>query len=178
MSHITTFTKVSFTPMAPRPEDIRVEDIAHALSLLCRANGHFPQFYSVGQHCLNCAAEAAARGYAPRLQLACLLHDASEAYLSDVTRPVKRQLPHYRRIEATLQAVIYEKYLRAPLNEGELVLVDEVDDAILYAEFLHFMGMRIMEPSPLLHSGPLLALQPFAEVEAAYAALFEKLASA
>ena len=94
MSEILTHTRVMFDPVHPDPALIDIRDIAHALSMLCRANGHFPTFYSVGQHCINCAAEAAARGYSRRVQLACLLHDASEAYLADVTRPVKKELPN------------------------------------------------------------------------------------
>ena len=69
-----------FDPLHPNTDLIDIEDIAHALSMLCRANGHFKSFYSVGQHCINCAKEAKARGYSSFVQLACLLHDASEAY--------------------------------------------------------------------------------------------------
>ena len=95
MSCIKTFTGVMIDPLRPEPEKLRIADIAHSLSMLCRANGHFKTFYSVGQHSINCMKEAQARGYSPRLQLACLLHDGSEAYLSDVTRPVKHELPKY-----------------------------------------------------------------------------------
>lgn len=49
---MTTFSKVEFTPLNPKKEDILVDDIAHALSFMTRANGHFPEFYSVGQHCI------------------------------------------------------------------------------------------------------------------------------
>lgn len=89
---ISTFTNNRIDPTDPSPEDIHIEDIAHALSMMTRANGHFKTFYSVAQHSINCANEAAARGCSKRIQLACLLHDASEAYLSDITRPVKKQL--------------------------------------------------------------------------------------
>ena len=61
MSEILTHTRVMFDPVHPDPALIDIRDISHALSMLCRANGHFPTFYSVGQHCINCAAEAAAR---------------------------------------------------------------------------------------------------------------------
>ena len=50
--HITTFSKVQMNPLCPKQEEIRIEDIAHAQSLMTRANGHFPEFYSVGQHVL------------------------------------------------------------------------------------------------------------------------------
>ena len=78
---------------------------------MTRANGHYPQFYSVGQHCLDCAVLAKEEGRSIREQLACLLHDASEAYLSDITRPVKAELEEYQRIEKRLQEMIYQKYL-------------------------------------------------------------------
>ena len=103
--YILTYTKTRFEPLNPIIEDIHIEDIAHALSMLARANGHFPQFYSVGQHSLNCCKEAKARGYSRRIQLGCLLHDASESYISDLTRPVKIQLPAYSVIEEKLQSI-------------------------------------------------------------------------
>ena len=67
--HISTFSGVHFAPLAPHREDILVADIAHALSLMTRANGHFPEFYSVAQHCLDCAAEAKAEGLTERSSL-------------------------------------------------------------------------------------------------------------
>lgn len=94
--YITTYTGDHFDPTLPEAEHLHIEDIAHALSLICRGNGHVKTFFSVGSHCINCAKEAAARGYSGRLVLACLLHDASEAYLSDVPRPFKNIFPHTR----------------------------------------------------------------------------------
>ena len=123
MSSIKTYTGVMFEPLNPNLELIDILDIAHALSMLCRANGHFRSFYSVGQHCINCMKEAAARGYSERVQLACLLHDASEAYLSDVTRPVKQELPKYLEIEKPLQDAIWLKYLGNPLSREEYAQV-------------------------------------------------------
>ncbi len=132
MSEILTHTRVMFDPVHPDPELIDIRDIAHSLSMLCRANGHFPTFYSVGMHSINCCAEAAARGYTRRVQLACLLHDASEAYLADVTRPVKKELPRYLEIEAPLQDAIWEKFLGRPLTKEEYTQVFAIDHAVLY----------------------------------------------
>ena len=89
---LTTFSKVDFNTFEPEEDKIRIEDIAHALSMMTRANGHFPQFFSVGQHCIQCCHEATARNYLPQTALACLLHDGSEAYLADITRPVKKNM--------------------------------------------------------------------------------------
>lgn len=135
MSYITTFTKRHFDPINADIDDIEIADIAHALSLLCRANGHFEHFYSVAQHSLNCVKEAKARGYSERVQLGCLLHDASEAYLSDVTRPMKAQLPKYFEVEEKLQNAIFNKWINPSLTEEERKQVFEIDDTVLYHEF-------------------------------------------
>ena len=87
---ITTYTGIHMNPLDPKPEDFRIEDIAHALPLICRGNGHVKTFFSVGQHCINCAREAEALSLPDRMILVCLLHDASECYMSDVPRPFKR----------------------------------------------------------------------------------------
>ncbi len=139
MSYITTVTGKHFDPMRPGEQDIDIVDIAHALSLLCRANGHFRFFYSVAQHSLACAHEALARGYSPEVILGCLLHDASEAYLSDVTRPVKRNLPQYIEAEQKLQNEIWNRFIGRELTEAELEQIFEIDDLMLSMEFHRLM---------------------------------------
>ena len=64
---ITTYTGRHIDPLHPDPDMICIEDIAHALSLICRGNGQVKTFFSVGQHCINCAREALARGYSRRV---------------------------------------------------------------------------------------------------------------
>ncbi|MBQ8199429.1 MAG: phosphohydrolase [Lachnospiraceae bacterium] len=166
--YITTFSKVHFTPLKPKKEQIRIEDIAHSLSLMTRANGHFPEFYSVGQHCIHCYEEAKARELPKRLVLACLLHDASEAYLADITRPVKKNLPKYLVIEKILQDAIYERFLGSVLTEEEKKIVSEIDDALLYYEFYHYMGEKLQDSEPRIVSNPDFSVVPFAEVEKKY----------
>lgn len=176
MSCITTYTKKSVDPVHAVAEDLDIRDIAHALSLLCRANGHFPQFYSVAQHCLNCAREANARGYSERVQLACLLHDAAEAYMADMPRPVKQLLPEYCRREDTLLSLIWKKWLDEPLSDAEREQVFSVDDAMLYHEFLHFMEQEVIYPQEI-KSFPQFDLQPFGKVEREYLNSFESLSN-
>ena len=135
MSYITTVTGIHFYPLNPNPKDIDIEDIAHALSLICRANGHFRHFYSVAQHCIACAEEAIERGYSPEVILGCLLHDASEAYLCDVTRPVKKHIPQYLRAEENLQEVIWKRFIGRELTDVEKKQIFEIDDDILSMEF-------------------------------------------
>ena len=135
MSYITTVTGIHFYPLNPNPKDIDIEDIAHALSLICRANGHFRHFYSVAQHCIACAEESIERGYSPEVILGCLLHDASEAYLCDVTRPVKKHIPQYLQAEEKLQEVIWKRFIGRELTDAEKKLIFEIDDDILSMEF-------------------------------------------
>lgn len=175
MSEILTFTKKMFDPQYPDPEGVDIRDIAHALSLLCRANGHFPTFYSVGQHSLACFREAQARGESWRVRLGCLLHDASEAYLSDVTRPVKAFMPMYLELEAPLQECIWNKWLGQPLSEEERRRVFAIDDALLYHEFLTHTGYAVAEMAPVILSQPSFAFVPFGEVEQEFLEAFHSL---
>lgn len=161
MSAIHTFTGKKIDPCHPAPDALCIEDVAHALSLVCRAGGHFPQFYSVCQHSVACAGEAKARGMSGRVQLLCLLHDASEAYLADITRPVKAQLPQYFTYEARLQNLIYETFAGGVPSEDEQSQVSAVDDAMLRAEFLHFMEVDLLPQTPELCSAPDFSLLPF-----------------
>lgn len=86
MSWIQTYVGKQFWPLEPRPEDLDIRDIAHSLSLQCRFNGHCRVFYSVAEHSVRVAEQLPAE-----LALWGLLHDAAEAYLGDLTRPLKRQ---------------------------------------------------------------------------------------
>lgn len=105
MSCITTYTGKNFDPLDVDESLLDIKDIAHALSLMCRGNGHVQHFYSVAQHSLACAKEAKERGYSKEIILGCLFHDASEAYLSDVTRPIKKELTYYLEVEDVLPNV-------------------------------------------------------------------------
>ena len=175
MSEIKTNSGVMFDPIRPRQELIDIQDIAHSLSMLCRANGHFSSFYSVGQHSINCAREAQARGHSRRVQLACLLHDGSEAYLSDVTRPVKEELPVYRQIEEPLQNMIWEKWLGSPLTEEEYNQVFAIDDAMLYYEFQTLMDTSLWEPAPKLQAQPAFGFVGFSQTRQEFLKLFREL---
>ena len=172
MQHITTYTGQDFTPLAPDAKLIHIEDIAHALSLMCRANGHFVCFYSVAQHSINCANEAKARGLSAKVQLACLLHDASEAYLSDITRPVKQHLPQYREIENHLQAMIYDKFLGSHLSDEEAICIKQIDNDILICEFNALMKKKIFDDCPTISSKPTFKFYSFAETENEFLNIF------
>ena len=168
MSYITTVTGKHFYPLAPRQQDIDIEDIAHALSLICRANGHFRHFYSVAQHCIACAAEAAARGCSPEVTLGCLLHDASEAYLCDVTRPVKKHIPAYLQAEKHLQDIIWEHFIGRALTEAEQQQIFAIDDHILSMEFHRLMPEDLNADYRYLHSEGICAFRDTQTVKAQF----------
>lgn len=176
--YITTFQKIHMNPLKPKPEDITIEDIAHAQSLMTRANGHFPEFYSVAQHSIACAAEAVARKYSARVALACLLHDGSEAYLSDITRPVKGEMPEYRVIEKNMQDAIYLRFLDSMPTAEEESQIRDIDNACLYYEFDYYMGEKLMPQPPHMVSCPVFETLPFAAVERQFLSVYEELSGA
>lgn len=122
---------VLFDVFNPKEEDIHIEDIAHALSNICRYGGHSPKFYSVAQHCVMCSYEKGT----DQEKLEFLMHDASEAYLADMPRPIKRNMPQYVDIEDKLLEIIFKKFnLTFPLTDK----VHNVDDSILEFEYSIF----------------------------------------
>ena len=165
MSTMDTFCGKRFDPLTISREDILLTDIAHALSLLCRGGGHIRHFYTVGQHCLNCAKEAKARGWSPRMQLACLLHDGAEAYISDIVRPVKVYLDLYRKIEKNVMEKVWEKFDLSDLTQEEHKLWRLIDDAVLDYELKYLMTgheNRVLSP---LCSRPDVSERPWKDVE-------------
>lgn len=99
------FSGIRFWPMDPRPDEIHLIDIAHALSNICRFGGHCEQFYSVAEHCVHAS-------YIVRdgIEAEALLHDASEAYLADLPRPIKRSLPEYKIAEQKWELAIAKRF--------------------------------------------------------------------
>jgi len=173
--HITTFSGIKFTPVTPDPAHININDIAHSLSLMCRGNGHIIHFYSVAQHCINCAKEAMARNFSRKVQLACLLHDASEAYLSDITRPVKKYLPIYVEIEENLQNIIYSHFFGSLLTAEECQQVKQIDDDMLVNEFKDLMKREVFDCQIAIVSKPNLEFINFADVEKEFLQIFNNL---
>ena len=146
MTHwMQTYARVPFEPLQPVPDQIRIEDIAHALSMICRFGGHSRDFYSVAEHSLLVS-------YAcdPKDALAGLLHDAAEAYVGDLIRPIKHlpQLYAYREAEDRLLAMILHREGLAPELPWS---VHRADDAVLALERDHprVIGGAIQEWAPL-----------------------------
>lgn len=142
--YIATYTGRSINPMQPDMDAISAVDIAHALSNQCRFTGHVRQFYSVAEHSVRALLWVAdyirkyQNDFDPHMESMALkwtlLHDASEAYLSDIARPVKAGLglgEVYKNAENNLMLCIAQKYgLSWPMPE----LVKRADDVLLRTE--------------------------------------------
>lgn len=129
---ISTYSKKRFDVFNPDPEQICIEDIAHGLALKCRFNGQCNEFYSVAQHCVlmsiwNLPGPAEWR----------LMHDASEAYLPDMPRPIKQNLPGFQILEDNILKIISRKFHLSLYNKEE---VKEADDILLATEARDLMG--------------------------------------
>jgi uncharacterized protein len=131
---LTTISGTKFWPLDPRAEDVEIKDIAHSLSNLCRFNGHVRRFYSVAQHCV-----LVSQAVKPQFALYGLLHDAAEAYIGDMTRPLKHdpQMRRYKECDIRLTHVIYSRFGLTDIEPtcvkeaDRLVLQDEVRDVAL-----------------------------------------------
>ncbi|WP_326901508.1 HD family hydrolase [Kosakonia cowanii] len=102
---IRTFTGKKFDYLTATVDDIDIEDIANALSNVCRFNGHLPEFYSVAQHSVLCSLIVPVEH-----AFEALMHDAAEAYVQDIAAPLKALLPDYRRIEDQVDGLIRNKF--------------------------------------------------------------------
>lgn len=108
---IATASGQYFDVLQPDPDKIFLSDIALALSKICRFGGHPRCFYSVAEHCVNAARLAQHREESVEVVRAVLLHDATEAYIGDVVKPLKNALADvYAPIEQRLQAAIGERF--------------------------------------------------------------------
>lgn len=105
----------------PEEHDFDIEEIAHALSQLCRYTGHPVGFYSVAQHSVLVSTLLSRQD-----ALAGLLHDAAEAYIGDVSAPLKGLLPEYRALEARLQAALFAAFGLPPVLPKAVGWADQV----------------------------------------------------
>ena len=147
--HLSTYTGHYIDLLNMTADDVKIMDIAHSLSQQCRFAGHTTQFYSVAQHSVRVALAL------PRhLQLTGLLHDAAEAYVVDLPRPIKQLLPDYRILEERVWLAICFRYGLNTILPAE---VKRADERALVAEFQEVMtfqppaswfpGIRPLSPS-------------------------------
>jgi len=136
-SFMQTYTGRKFWPMDPRPQEVNIRDIAHSLSMQCRYAGHCRRFYSVAEHSVHIARWLV--GVNKQAAIYGLLHDASEAFLIDVPRPVKPYLTGYRDAEERVMASVL---VRFGLGQDVPPIVKEADDRILADELVNLVRMQ------------------------------------
>jgi hypothetical protein len=110
--HINTRSNIRFSLFDPKPEQIEITDISHGLAYKAHFGGQTPQYFSIAQHCLLVVdfLPIEWRLYKPEIVLAALLHDAAEAYIGDMIKPLKIHLPKFVEVEDKIQSVIFEKF--------------------------------------------------------------------
>jgi hypothetical protein len=134
---------------APSSSDFTIEDVAHGLSNICRYAGQCRKFYSVAEHSL--LVSEVAEGY----EFEALLHDAAEAFLGDITRPLKQMLPEFKRIEMDVERAILDRFgVAGPIPSQ----VKQADLRVLAAEQRQIMpegtdgwvrGQKV-DPAPVI----------------------------
>jgi hypothetical protein len=139
-----TFTGRRFWPLDPRAEDVSFRDIGHGLSLVCRYGGHVRRFYSVAEHCTLLATWFESRQETVLARWA-LLHDAAEAYIGDIIRPLKPWLPEFAVVEHQIERAIFA---RAGLFGEIPPQVHAADKAIISDE-----GRELFRPETRIAAG-------------------------
>lgn len=121
--YIQTFSGRRFWPTDPDPAEITLVDIAHALSNQCRFSGHTREFYSVAEHSVRVAW-----GCPRELQRWGLLHDAAEAYLTDLSRPIKHlpAMEPYRAAEARVMRAVCDRFGLDPAEPPAIKVMDNI----------------------------------------------------
>lgn len=138
MGWIQTYTGAAFE-LPPRPSGVCLRDIARSLSMQCRFNGHVTRYYSVAEHSIHMSDYArTALGDLGAARWA-LLHDAPEAYLSDIPTPLKAMLPGYREMEEEVEKAILDHIGWYP-DVISRAVVKELDSRILVDERRHLLG--------------------------------------
>ena len=138
VSYIETYTGRAFFPLEPSGNDVSVIDIAHHLSQQCRYSGATQWFYSTAQHCCLLADYVQSKGGSPLDCYQMLMHDAPEAYLVDMPRPVKQFMPQFRVWDKAINNVIREW-----LGLGDLPIPpwqDDLDSRIIVDERAQVMS--------------------------------------
>ena len=138
---IETYSGNVFDVVKPDCSLITPEDIAHSLSLQCRFNGHTEDFYSVAEHCIRVHDAMAYDNHTETVRIAGLLHDASEAYVCDIPRPVKQALRGYKELEDRVQKQVWLRFNVNVTEETEQI-VKAYDEIMLCAEAKHLMPSR------------------------------------
>lgn len=141
--------------LSPAPEDIFITDIASHLSMLCRFSGATRAFYSVSQHSVMVARMVPLHAKAHAL-----LHDAHEAFLGDITSPVKSALvflgdKSLAKLTAKIDRAIHAAFgLEYPAPREIQAVIQHADQVALATEkrdLLEYAEWNLPLPSPAKH---------------------------
>jgi len=130
---IDTYSGGTFHPLDPDPEDIRVRDVAHGLANTCRYGGQCQFYYSVATHSVYVSRELQ-REFGPEVQLYGLFHDAAEAYVTDVPRPVKDEVGEFEAIESDVLAAVWDHLGVESPSPEQWEAVMAADDRLFHYE--------------------------------------------
>ncbi|QNF34336.1 HD domain-containing protein [Adhaeribacter swui] len=144
MCFIKTFTGRQLDLLAPKQEQIDLEDIAHGLAMKCRWNGQTNQFYSVAEHSMRVAYLLLEMYQNPLLAMAGLMHDAAEAYLPDLATPLKKVIKGFDEIESALMLAITQKFNLPPVSVTKFK-VKLADRVLLVTEGRDLMAWDLSE---------------------------------
>jgi 5'-deoxynucleotidase YfbR-like HD superfamily hydrolase len=168
-AYVSTFLGNRFYPLAPRIDRVAIEDIAHGLAYQCRFNGQTSQFYSVAQHSLIVASLVPTD-----LRLAALLHDAAEAYLGDMVKPLKVLMPQFAAIEDQVTAIIaaafgidFSHY--APIKRADLIALATEKRDLMPHSTERWAYLDAIQPLPQA----IVAMNP-AQAKSAFLAAFAR----
>lgn len=141
-----THSGIVWHPYAPEASKVSIDDIAHALSLQCRFNGHCQAFYSVAVHSVlvsEICVDRVLGGPSALAGLVGLLHDAAEAYVGDLISPMKRGPvgPAFAAVETATREAIFQAFgLPEDAWGDHAALVASADLTALATERRDLMG--------------------------------------
>lgn len=151
-----------FNFMTPETSVFNIFDVAHALSHVCRFGGHTRHFYSVAQHSV-----LVSYAVPPEHALAGLLHDAPEAFICDIMKPLKRLLPDYAEVEKRVEAAVFRRFgiavdLPQSVQDADLILLaTEQRDLMPYNGDSYISKTVMPLPQTIVPVSPAVAKEMF-----------------
>lgn len=154
---MSVYSGGKFFPLDPKPEEVHIEDISHALSQQNRFNGHLKWPYTVAQHSVLCSKYIVG---SDELKLYALLHDAGEAYIGDVIRPVKFYLPMFKEVENKIMDSVLRRFGLSPSNSDHAA-VKTIDNLMCAAEKRDMHPTKIEWPGMPNPDGIISKIEPW-----------------
>ena len=152
-----------FFPFAPQADDIHLPDIARGLARQCRYGGQTERYYSVAEHSLILARYFHHKGCPVNVCLAALLHDAAEAYVGDIRRPIKALAPELEQYEMVILDMIMQ-HCGVEVTREEWQMIMRADTDIIYNEYISLfpeIGRWRFDSIGLVLAMPIKGMDPY-----------------